>query len=916
MKNSSPFLYLFLLLFISFASSIIHSQDIPICTSFGAQSFPAIVNDNIGGAIIVWSDQRSGNYDIYAQRINSSGETIWSANGIVICDAADYQGHIKVIPDSFGGAIIVWEDFRSGSYNIYAQRINSNGLAVWQPNGLLVSNSTSSRSPSICSDGNGGVIIAWEDKRNSLLSDIDIYAQRLNSSGEILWQENGIAICDNQYTQSSINITADLNGGSIIKWIDSRTWMLNTSSSFAQKIKSDGSLVWSHNGILLSNVSSSSNNILSDYKGGFFYLDNSSHLYNIDSNANISWSFDLGLSYNIPFNTFMLAHSSEDGIIASSNTHAQLVNTLGQSQWCPLGVNFNSINDQCSIIGDDNGGAIFLMNNSTSGNNKLYMQKINKSGLLQWQYNGFQISNSNSNQVNPALTKTVDGGLFIVWADDRNGNWDIYAQLNDGKGNNSFFSHSSPKLIAPANNSINQPKISELKWSKVFNAQFYLIQFSFSDSLFSDNLPAYSKTDTTGWWSFPYYSKVYWHVKWGNTCDTSNWSNTWSFQIENSNPPIPESPVLISPQNNNVDVSLSPSFKWSPVDNTKFYNLQVATDPAFSSNLLSTYSNDTSAVMFLSPNTSYYWRVNATNNFDNVSYWSQKWQFSTGSKPNCVSDFVVISDTLFNELYWTDNANNESGFILERKLAPLDSISQWSLIDTLLLNSNYYIDSLLLPATTYSYRISTFNSFGLSICDSVESITFVPVELLFFNSTLNDGTVSLKWATVSETNNHGFEIQRKIINNASLTQWEVLGFVPGNGTSLVYTEYEFIDNYKMPGKLMYRLKQLDLDGTYKYSSIATIEIPFSCYEYTLYTNYPNPFNPTTLIKYSLPETAVISISVHNILGQKVATLIGNELKEPGLYSVVFDASSLPCGIYFYSISTAKFQQTKKMLLIK
>jgi hypothetical protein len=86
-------------------------------------------------------------------------------------------------------------------------------------------------------------------------------------------------------------------------------------------------------------------------------------------------------------------------------------------------------------------------------------------------------------------------------------------------------------------------------------------------------------------------------------------------------------------------------------------------------------------------------------------------------------------------------------------------------------------------------------------------------------------------------------------------------------------------------------------------------------EYNLFPNYPNPFNPSTIINYQLPESGFVSLKVFDVLGNEVARLVG-ENKQSGSYEVTFDASNLPSGVYFYTLSAGDFVNTKKMLLIK
>ena len=172
-----------------------------ICDAAASQTSPQIVSDGDSGAIIVWKDGRegSGEEDIYAQKIDSTGQAQWTTNGSVICNATDNQFSPQLVSDSAGGAIITWIDNRPSttSNDIYAQKINSGGVVQWDVNGTVICNATSSQGgPQIVSDGAGGAIISWYDYRTSGTTGVDIYSQKINSAGEIQWNTNGTVICN------------------------------------------------------------------------------------------------------------------------------------------------------------------------------------------------------------------------------------------------------------------------------------------------------------------------------------------------------------------------------------------------------------------------------------------------------------------------------------------------------------------------------------------------------------------------------------------------------------------------------------------------------------------------------------------------------------------------------------------------
>lgn len=189
--------------------------------------------------------------------------------------------------------------------------------------------------------------------------------------------------------------------------------------------------------------------------------------------------------------------------------------------------------------------------------------------------------------------------------------------------------------------------------------------------------------------------------------------------------------------------------------------------------------------------------------------------------------------------------------------------------------------------------------------------TALPVELTSFTANAVNNAVILSWSTATETNNKGFEIETKSESN----NWTKIGFIAGHGTTSNKTSYSFTDHPGVSGKITYRLKQVDFNGTFSYSNTIEINTAAAPGTFALEQNYPNPFNPSTVISFSVPVKSRVKLVVTNILGNQVATL-KNEVMEAGKYNVNFDASRLASGVYFYSLSTKNGSITKKMTLTK
>ncbi|MCA0447037.1 MAG: T9SS type A sorting domain-containing protein [Bacteroidetes bacterium] len=198
----------------------------------------------------------------------------------------------------------------------------------------------------------------------------------------------------------------------------------------------------------------------------------------------------------------------------------------------------------------------------------------------------------------------------------------------------------------------------------------------------------------------------------------------------------------------------------------------------------------------------------------------------------------------------------------------------------------------------------------------------LPVELSSFTGKISGGNVILNWSTASEKNNAGWEIQKmqEVVSGTSTplsdrnTNWETIGFVAGKGTTTESQSYAFSSLVTRPSSLaVYRLKQLDLDGTVSYSQILTLDIaPTS---FSLEKNYPNPFNPSTTIRYQLPVQVQVTLSVFDITGRLISVL-ENAVKPAGFHQVEFNAAGLSSGVYYYQIKAGNDIKTGKMLLAK
>jgi hypothetical protein len=376
---------------------------VAVCTVGGGQFDPEIASDEAGGAIIVWRDLRNGGYsyfDIYAQRVDPSGRTLWPADGVPICTSTGLQTDYRIIADGVGGAIITWSDSRGGSDDdIYAQRVDASGSASWTVNGVPICTAVGDQDyPELVSDCSGGAIITWEDGRSA--GNKDVYAQRIDAFGVISWVANGVSVCSATGNQENPCIVPDGAGGAIVAWSDYRTG--KHYDVYAQRIDASGAVLWKANGAPICTAirDQSLSEIISDASGG----------------AIITWSdYRNGINYDI---------------------YAQRVGGSGSNLWTANGAPVCLATGSQSwpeLASDGVGGAVVTwMDNRDWSTSKgdIYAQHLDASGNRLWAAEGVAICNATESQEYPQIAPDGEGGAIIAWDDDRGSysNADIYAQ--------------------------------------------------------------------------------------------------------------------------------------------------------------------------------------------------------------------------------------------------------------------------------------------------------------------------------------------------------------------------------------------------------------------------------------------------------------------------------------------------------
>ena len=194
------------------------TENQPVCLSRNGQSGVMLAPDGDHGAILAWTDGWNLNDDVFAQRVLGDGLPVWQTWGISIRGTPTRDDFDGIVSDAAGGAILIW---RTDFSTLYAQRVNGSGTSLWATNGVVVCTTTwnSSTRPRLIEDAAGGAIVVWEDVRSGAL---DIYGQHLDADGNALWSAGGAAVAAATNNQSDASIVADGAGGALVAWRDAR----------------------------------------------------------------------------------------------------------------------------------------------------------------------------------------------------------------------------------------------------------------------------------------------------------------------------------------------------------------------------------------------------------------------------------------------------------------------------------------------------------------------------------------------------------------------------------------------------------------------------------------------------------------------------------------------------------------------
>jgi hypothetical protein len=435
---------------------------VSLCSYPGIQISLNIEPDNAGGAYIVWEDSRNPGKDIYGQHVNSQGNVVWVANGIPIANSAGDESYNTMWADGTGGLIIgyvhalnsletlyvkrflpdgqmawtqpvslspsasnqnkikmspinndsfvfTWMDFRLVHPDIYAQRVDLNGNLLWPDPFVVYTDSTGAMAPQenprIVQTSDSGVIIVWEDKRNDL-DDPDLFAQKVSLSGQLLWNLDGVPLAVAPFGQKGPRMAADNSGGCFVVWDDARNGNAPNIDIYAQHLTSTGLSAWSNNGLAVCVAPN-------EQSGSLVKVSNNNLFVNWMDLRNGS----VGIYYQV----------------LNSSGEFQLADNGIQVFW---GLSGDATLKQIIHLPRQNDTAV-IWQDTRYGNlgKQIFVQIINQDGTVDLDVNGKAVTTLTGHDQNfPSAVVLPDDKIAIVWEEKRTNNPKIYAQLISANG--------------------------------------------------------------------------------------------------------------------------------------------------------------------------------------------------------------------------------------------------------------------------------------------------------------------------------------------------------------------------------------------------------------------------------------------------------------------------------------------------
>jgi hypothetical protein len=482
----------------------------------------------------------------------------------------------------------------------------------------------------------------------------------------------------------------------------------------------------------------------------------------------------------------------------------------------------------------------------------------------------------------------------------------------------------APNHVAPGNGATNISIPATIRWQSTPGATGYTLQVS-SDPTFNTALVVNDATITDTSYQasgLSFATQYYWHVKAMGI--TGQFSLPWSF-VTIVGPSA--TPALSTPANGTQGLAIaSIDFAWQSAQWATSYRLQIATDPAFGSGIVfddSTIATTTKSVTGFQTDKIYYWRVRGKG-AGGIGTFSSPWSFETVRTIPLAASLAYPANgaTSLPVIGLTFRWHAISGVTHYGFQLATDSLFTTGFFknDTALVDTNRLVNGLQ-ANTRYFWRVRGRNAAGWGSYSPAWSMTtIVPIP----------GQVALigpASAGVAQSDSAVFTWNMPTPPASKFTFEIALDSLFTSFRSIDTTLTDTVKVFRplINGQWYYwRVKGGNAGGWGPFSETRTVHVVISSVSehrsgipetFALEQNHPNPFNPSTKIGFSLPHATQARLEVYNMLGQKVATLL-DEHMEAGNFTMTFDATSMPSGMYLYRLVTSSGSLVKKMILMK
>jgi len=923
------------------------SEDILVCGEIDRQEDIVIIKADENSVIIAWIDFRNEyEGDIYAQKVTLEGELIWDNNGLQVCTENDIQRSLELVSDESSGAYIIWLDYRGvGGSAIYGTHILAGGTigVGWDLNGSpIVTDLNSQNQLTFCEDGEGGAILVWHDTRN--VYDENLYMQRISQSGNILWTENGVLVTNAPDTQEKPKLKPAGNGEFFITWRDKRSDP--EGDIYAQKINLDGDIMWAND---------------KEIYGGNGIQRNPLLTYTLDNAAVITW---------------------EDGRDDPSykDIYIQKIDSNGNLIWNYEGVpiviaEYDQLN--ISMIADENNGCWITWEDNRLLNHPfhaIYLQHIDSNGSALLQNNGIIVCDEQYDLDLPML-KHLNNSVCISWQDSRTQSESIYTQFFDMQGNFLLPSNGICLKSGLSGDALNHHFLTNVDnpvilWedTRNNNLQIYMqilnpdgsTAFDKNGIPITNNTECYQENMDVVFNSNNGLTSVVWEEIRENTkkiytqAIDQNGSFTWSddlgiqvsANLSPENQEYPQISNIINGTNIEYFIGWSDPPDWIngfdiyaqklSEDGTILWTDDVLICDSIGDNIL--YEIIQNYFIWVSiqwPNHNLYVK-SINSDGSTMNGWPEEGLLICG-EPGIESypkGFLTNQDLL---VIWEDYRNNNRD--IYGQLITSEGNTLWQDSGTCLATGDFDDLNFSIDFNDEYFYMSWESDNGSNFEIKTQKYDYLgsPVwqndlVLGVANSDKDDPDIKcvedgliVTWSEQMDYVNKAIKAQ--MINESGEILWSEDGLfvcdyirhrnkpiLSFNGNDHIYCTWE--DERSSYGFSLYDIYAQKINISELFADDHSIP-SYTC----SLCNYPNPFNPTTTISFSIQELSKINLSIYNIKGQKVKTLVNNELTS-GSHSIIWNGKNesgetVSSGLFFYKLNVnGKAEEVKKCLLLK